>query len=150
MHQILFGQEDGAHVLVRIGSVEADPMFPDYRGVSMNVQIVAGTFRAHSAPFAYFSDFSRFETEMHALERSLSGRATFAPQDNEFEVTLIGDGLGHIAITGFLAENAHHDSGSVLRFNMSMDQTFLPPILAALREFVATHQLPSTSSGSAQ
>jgi hypothetical protein len=150
MHQILFGREDGAHVLIRVGNVESDPMFPDYRGVSMNVQVVAGTFGGHSAPFAYFNDFTRFETQLTALQETLSGHATFSPQDNELELTLTGDGLGHIAVTGFLAENPHHESGSVLHFNMEMDQTFLPSILVALRKFIIAHQLTSTSHGPVQ
>jgi hypothetical protein len=75
-------------------------------------------------------ELGRFGGEVEQLYRDLRGKAVLRPMEPFLEMTLEGDGRGHISVTG----TARHElgAGSHLAFEFELDQTQLPSIARAL------------------
>jgi len=81
--------------------------------------------------------FSRFAKELRELARTLKGSATFSSYEEQFELSLVGDGLGHVAAKGEAMDFA--GTGNLLRFHLEMDQTELQPLIRDLDAITARH-----------
>ncbi len=71
-----------------------------------------------------------FGEDVARLKQSLPGSASLETTESNLEVTLTGDGKGHIAVTG-VALNTHAH-GTELRFAFEIDQTYLDEIAREL------------------
>jgi hypothetical protein len=65
-------------------------------------------------------------------ESTLRGEAMLSSTDGYLDLRMEGDGLGHIAVTGEGWDRPR--LGSRLEINYEIDQTFLPPAIAAVEE----------------
>jgi hypothetical protein len=89
--------------------------------------------------------FSRFASELKMLYESLKGTASFSSYDGQLELTLTGDGLGHVMVTGEAMDYA--GIGNKLTFRLAtLDQTELPALLRDLNAISTTYPPPLNKS----
>jgi len=76
-------------------------------------------------------ELTHFAEEIEVLHRKLQGEAILHPLEAPLTLSFVGDGKGHIEVTG-TARNGR-TSGTKLEFSLNIDQTFLPSIAEGLR-----------------
>jgi hypothetical protein len=87
-----------------------------------------GEFRANFMQ----GELSRFARELQILYKRLKGEAVLAPLEPNLELSCIGDGRGHIEVTGTARAQFH--TGTKLSFRFVIDQTYLPAIATGLAD----------------
>jgi hypothetical protein len=88
----------------------------------------------YSAQF-HEDDFSPFAEKLEGLHTTLMGEATLSSLDGYLDLTLTGDGLGHISVVGELWDQPRVASHLVVSYNT--DQTALPALRTALASLAA-------------
>jgi hypothetical protein len=68
-------------------------------------------------------ELARFATEIRQLHTDLAGTARLEPREPNIDLTLTGDGMGHIRVDGTACN--HFESGTKLSFRFQIDQTYL-------------------------
>jgi hypothetical protein len=76
------------------------------------------------------SELADFGRDVRELFADLSGEAILKPIEPNIELTLKGDGKGHINVTG-IAQN-HFERRTRLHFEFNIDQTYLRSIAEAI------------------
>lgn len=107
------------------------------------VEVSAGAFRG-----AFPSDldcwaFARFAREVRELHKTLKGTATFSTYEKQLELSLVGDGLGHIQVRAEAMDYA--GTGNKLIFRLDIDQTELPPLMKDLDAIADAYPPPNKS-----
>jgi hypothetical protein len=77
-------------------------------------------------------ELARFAGEIRQLRRQLHGTATLEPLEPNIRLTFIGDGKGHVSVQGVAQNN--FASGTELRFDLTIDQTYLEEIADSLSQ----------------
>jgi len=129
---ILIGNEGGQHVIIRALS-RSRPEQTDYwdgNWIESEVRVAAGAFRGAYHLSLRSEEFADFSRQVALLARSLSGTARFSTMEEQLELTLNGDGKGHVQVEGTAMDQA--GIGNVLHFSFELDQTYLLKILRAL------------------
>lgn len=135
---------------IRIGQVEhdfikidvldrSDPNATDfYYGNWLNVKVAVevGRFSGLVTGQLRAEELASLQADLEKLHRSLSGSVKFSTMENWMSFELMGDGKGHIACTGRVADEYGH--GNRLNFYLSIDQTYLPEILNDLQRVNST------------
>jgi hypothetical protein len=98
-------------------------------------EVVAGAFRGSLSNVIRTEDLARFHPQLVDLHRSLIGEASFDTLDDWLEVTLTGDGRGHIEVRAQLCDNPI--GGNLLEFRLSHDQTYLTSLIEQVRAALA-------------
>ena len=62
--------------------------------------------------------------------RSLAGRAELRPIEEQIILDVVGDGKGHLTVTGKAVNNFERQTS--LRFSFEIDQTYLKQIVKSL------------------
>lgn len=75
-------------------------------------------------------ELQQFRVELESLNATLSGAAQLSSMEGWVDVRMIGDGLGHVAVSGSLMDEP--GVGNRLEFTFDIDQTFLPGIIKSL------------------
>jgi len=101
------------------------------------VTVKAGVFSGQYTCDLDGGAFSRFASELRELHRTLKGTAEFSSYEEQIELSLVGDGLGHVAVKGEAMDIA--GTGNMLRFHLEIDQTELQPLLRDLEAIAARH-----------
>lgn len=131
---ITFGKLKHEHLRIEVVSYERPPSGDhfDDNWLVVEISVSAGTFSGRtSASFLTF-ELVGFSEQLHTLYETLSGEAEFSTLEGQLQLKLNGDGRGHLALSGELAETS--GQGSRLFFNRAIDQTQLH---ASLRELDA-------------
>ena len=76
-------------------------------------------------------ELRRFASEIEKLYENLVGPAEFSPMEGFIELKFMGDGRGHITVTGIARDD--WVGQNYLAFEIGLDQTELPDIATALR-----------------
>jgi hypothetical protein len=100
--------------------------------------VSAGAFRGKVDGLLRNEDLARFLPSVERLSEQLSGEALFDTIEGWLDVRLAGDGRGHVELRGQIVD-APAD-GNSLEFRLSLDQTYLPPLMVQLRS--ALEQFP--------
>ena len=95
-----------------------------------DIKIQLNSFVGQINSYIEHYDLNRFLIELITLNERLKGKAELRPTENQFSVSLIGDGLGHLTVEGHAFERASY--GSCLNFEFEIDQTYLPTIIKSL------------------
>jgi hypothetical protein len=77
-------------------------------------------------------ELARFAGEIRQLRRQLNGSAALEPLEPNIRLTFIGDGKRHVAVQGIAQNN--FASGTELRFDLTIDQTYLEEIADSLSQ----------------
>ena len=135
MAYILFGGELSEHVRVEFrGWAFPNPQSACDDWITVWVDIVTGPFSGSYEARCLAQKLSPFRAELELLYERLDGDATLRPDwEGSLALLLHGDGLGHVSIKAEACPNPA--TGPWLRFVLpSIDQTFLRPLIDALRE----------------
>lgn len=76
-------------------------------------------------------ELARFAEQLEELYQALQSHAILNPIEAPLKLTFVGNGKGHIEVTGTAQTN--WVSGTRLEFFLNIDQTFLPSIAQKLR-----------------
>lgn len=131
---IRFGGPDADYVILTVHG-RSLPHATDYwdgNWLACTAEVAAGAFRGSLDRLLRNEDIGRFYDRVAELYERLSGEALFDTLDGWFDLRLIGDGRGHIEARGRLCDDPVH--GNVLEFRLFFDQTYLPPLMAQLRD----------------
>ncbi|HEX8021587.1 WapI family immunity protein [Mucilaginibacter sp.] len=98
------------------------------------VEIKAGGFRgSYSAAFMLY-DFSVFRDQLKIIYDDLNGIASFNSLENQLQINIKGDGLGHLVADCIAMEKVGY--GNELRFELNFDQTYIPMLIKQLDSII--------------
>jgi hypothetical protein len=97
-----------------------------------DVAIKLGAWSGHFRANFHALDFSTFLEGLRPLSATLRGVAALSSTDGYLDLSLVGDGLGHVAVTGEAWDRPR--IGSHLEVSYEIDQTFLPRAIAVLED----------------
>jgi hypothetical protein len=101
------------------------------------VSIRVGGFNAEYICDLDGGAFSRFASELRELHRTLKGVARFSSYEEQIELSMVGDGRGHITVTGEAMDVAV--TGNALTFRLEVDQTELPQLIGDVDAIATAH-----------
>ena len=104
----------------------------DKNWISGFVKVKAGAFSGEFKTDFMTVDFVSFKNEMEKLYDKLNGIATFYTLENQVEIKIIGDGIGHLKAECEVMDCASF--GNKLKFEIDFDQTHIPKILNQLEK----------------
>ena len=99
------------------------------------VVLEVGGFHAGYEAAIGADDVARFAQEVRRLHGDLRGQAEFATMEDQLRLLLVGDGQGHVSLTG--AAQDRRGTGNRLEFHLELDQTQLAPLLGQLERVLA-------------
>jgi hypothetical protein len=102
----------------------------DGNWVRASVEARVGGFTAAFGADLRTDELDRFRSELRVLYETLAGEAVFETLEGCVAFRFVGDGQGHIRVEAELRDEP--GVGNRLRCELELDQTYLPPIMAAL------------------
>lgn len=99
------------------------------------VKLKAGGFSGEFNAEFMTIDFIQFQEELEFLYNNLSGNANFQTLEDQVEIKISGDGLGHLEAECVVMDSAGF--GNKLEFEIQFDQTFLPRITNQLKQITS-------------
>jgi len=84
------------------------------------------------------NDLYAFVDQLKPFQNSLTGTASFSNIEDNINVTLSSDGLGHVEINGMLQHT--HDPDLKMLFVIKSDQTFLPELITECDQILQHYQ----------
>jgi len=104
--------------------------FWDGNWLRTSVDVAVGGFTGRFAADLRAEEFRSFNEELSKLYRTLEGHARFETLEGQVSMTLMGNGMGHVALQAELRDRA--GTGNRLRLEFATDQTYLPGIIESL------------------
>lgn len=106
----------------------------DRRWLQSEITIVATPFSGKYSCELMVTDFISFQKELKDINENLNGFANFSTLEDQLELKIKGDGIGHFSIEG------QANNGSVprtaLQFELTFDQTQLPDLIRQLERII--------------
>ena len=96
------------------------------------VKVKAGGFSGEFKADFMTVDFISFKNELIKLYDQLNGTATFNTFENQVEIKIVGDGIGHLKAECQVMDYA--GMGNKLEFEINFDQTHIPKIVNQLEK----------------
>lgn len=120
------------HVIVRpnIPNEASAPTDGELDWMDVTVEIAADGFRGSFSASMNGDDFVAFRDQVRPLYENLSGKARFAPMEDQLHLDIEGDGKGHFQLRGEALDKAGW--GNRLTFAFELDQTELPALVTQL------------------
>jgi hypothetical protein len=109
----------------------------DANWLNCTVEIAAGAFLGRVQGMIRTEELETFRGQLLRLYDGLNGEAEFSTMEGWVSLRLIGDGRGHIEARCRLDDEP--GVGNTLTCRLSVDQTFLPPLLQQLSELISTY-----------
>lgn len=94
------------------------------------IDVSVGGFSGRVAAGLRIEELRTFRGELENLHETLVGEARLKSMEGWIGLTCLGDGRGHVEVTGYVRDEP--GIGNELRFHLTIDQTFLPGIIAEL------------------
>jgi hypothetical protein len=133
--ELLIGSPESEHVAVSVLG-RAYPNATDFwdgNWLPCRIRIRAGAWDGTFGASLRADEFVTFRDGMERLYETLDGSATFETMEGWLELRMVGDGIGHVAISG-VAKDRVSIGGSTLSFVIpDIDQTYLPAVIDQLR-----------------
>jgi hypothetical protein len=108
--------------------------FWDANWLICTVEIAVGAFRGRVDGMIRTEELETFRGEIVRLNEGLGGEAEFSTMEQWLALRLIGNGRGQIE-----ARCEVGDGGNTLRCCLSVDQTFLPPLIQQLSKLIEAY-----------
>ncbi|MAB37481.1 MAG: hypothetical protein CL525_00215 [Aequorivita sp.] len=99
--------------------------------ISVKAGAFSGKFNADLMTF----DFKKFQEELKSLYKKLDGTANFTTLENQLNIKITGDGIGHFNAKCNLMDNSSF--GNELCCEIDFDQTQIPELLNQLEKITA-------------
>ena len=114
---------------------ESDIAYPTNTIIS--VFVLSAGFSASTSMDVDIKEISEFCNELNKLYSTLKGSTKILePFGNKQYIGLVGDGYGHILISGMLLSNGANGFSQELKFENSIDQTYFPKFITELTAYV--------------
>ena len=97
--------------------------YHDDNWLTSQIQVCAGGFRGKADAAIVTEELAAFLTQLRPLYNTLLGTAQFSTMEGQLLLRLIGDGKGHIELTGEVADQP--GIGNRLNFTLRFDQSQL-------------------------
>jgi len=132
-----FGQSEHERIEVDVVRYERSPTgdFYDDNWLTVKILVQAGGFRGKADAAFLTSEVAEFSSNVRTLFETLTGTVEFQTLEGQMSLVLVGDGKGHIELTGEVEDKP--GIGNRLRFVLQIDQSQLGQSLHEL-EGVAT------------
>jgi hypothetical protein len=127
------GRENDCITIHIVGRMH--PGFTDYwdgNWLITPTSVSVGGFKGWVEAGLRCEELERFRQQLRELHTTLTGTAELTSMEDWLHVQLVGDGLGHVAVTGSVMDRP--GIGNRLEFTFAIDQTDLPTLIAALDE----------------
>ena len=99
------------------------------------VKLKAGGFSGEFNAEFMTMDFIQFQEQLEFLYNNLSENANLKTLEDQVEIKIIGDGIGHLEAECVVMDSAGF--GNKLKFEIAFDQTFLPKIINQLKQITS-------------
>jgi len=104
--------------------------YHDDNWLSVEVSVNCGAFHGKFPAAFLTGELESFYVQLARLYETLTGKARFQTLEGQLELEVIGDGLGHISISGEAQDKA--GIGNKLLFKLAVDQTQLQTSVQSL------------------
>ena len=120
-----FGQSEHERVSVDVLSYERPVTGEHYddNWLVVAISVLAGGFSGRARASILTDELVSFAEQLHPLCETLNGTAEFSTLEGQLSLKLLGDGRGHINLTGEVLDRA--GLGNTLSFSFEFDQTLL-------------------------
>lgn len=115
----------------------------DGNWLEAEVRLVIGGFRGALACMLRAEDFADFLPLLHGLQAELAGTARFTTMERQLEFSIVGDGRGHLEVSGHAWEMVGWD-GPRLTWSLTLDQTYLPELIASVSAIAKVYEVRGT------
>ena len=138
---ILIGDASAQHVLIRPVSRTTPGLFDDRddSAITCEVQIAIGGFRGQFTAQLRTDEFRSMLDEIEASGPSLENAANLDATSGQIDLSLIGDGAGHVLVAGYVADA--EDDGNRLEFAFAMSEAVMPDLVRSLEQVLAAFPL---------
>ncbi len=125
MQSVLFVGDGGEQLRIDVLGYEREPVgeYFDDNLLSVAVEVKAGGFTGFFSASFLTGEIEAFHQGAASLYESLTGQAEFRTMEEQLSINLVGDGLGHIRLTGSAEDRP--GIGNTLAFAFTFDQTQL-------------------------
>jgi hypothetical protein len=125
MQSVVFIGDAGEQLRINVLGYERAPVgeYFDDNWLSVEVAVKAGGFAGSFSASFLTGELEALHQEAIKLYDLLTGRAQFKTLEEQLTLDLVGDGLGHIRLTGSAQDLA--GLGNTLTFAFTFDQTQL-------------------------
>jgi len=144
MAALLIGYAGNDHVSIEPTQHEWPDSLDYWDGnwIFAEVRVRAGGFRGAYRAQLRTDEFARFRAGLSSLYERLTGEATFDSTEEWLRLQLVGDGNGHVSVSGEAVDTP--GTGNRLTFEFDVDQTDLPRILAGLDSILTEYPVVGT------
>jgi len=120
-----FGQSEHERIEIEVLRYEraAAGEYYDDNWVTSQIRVRAGGFRGQIDAAVLTGELSAFLAGLRPLHETLRGTAEFSTLEQQLHLRLIGDGKGHIELTGEIADQP--GIGNRLHFTLQIDPSQL-------------------------
>lgn len=141
---ILIGDSGGQYVLVRPLARSQPGLFDSWDGnwIDCEVEIAAGGFRGGFRADLRSEEFQALLEGLEALQRALTGTATFTTMEGQLAFSLVGDAHGQVQVQGEGVDATA--GGNRLQFGFELDQASLVEICRSLEYLLAAYPVAIT------
>ncbi len=94
------------------------------------IEVAVGGFVGRAQAGLRTEELRSFREGLEKLYKTLEGEARLDSMEEWLSLDCRGDGLGHVEVRGSVRDEP--GVGNELTFRLSLDQTFLPPIITSL------------------
>lgn len=143
MQSVCFVGDGGEQLRIDVLGYERAPVgeYFDDNWLSVAVEVKAGGFTGFFSASFLTGELEAFHQQAARLHASLEGSATFRTLEEQLSLDLVGDGLGHIRLTGRAEDQP--GIGNTLEFAFAFDQTQLQPSVQDLARVLSTFPVRS-------
>jgi hypothetical protein len=131
------GQSEHERIEVEVLRYERPPVgeYYDDNWLTSQIRVRAGGFHGQVGASVLAGDLSAFLAGLRPLHETLRGRAELSTMEDQLRLSLVGDGKGHIALTGEVADQP--GVGNRLHFTLQLDQSQLGASIHELERITA-------------
>ena len=102
--------------------------------IEATIEIAVSCFDGRIEASVEAPDIVDFASQLTDMYESLQGEARLLPREEQFTLVVSAQTGGHLLVRGIAWSKATYENK--LDFTFGLDQTFLPPVLTQLQEFV--------------
>jgi hypothetical protein len=95
-------------------------------------------------PIIHLAEIARFLQELERLQREVKGTAQLKCIEPNLNIAIEADSLGHLEVEVSITPDHLHQKH---RFNFSLDQTYVPPVVTACRQLLSRYPIKGSQAG---
>ncbi len=119
---VSFGQSERERIEIDVPAWKGTPV-DNYNWLNVDIRVQTGGFRGEVSAAILTDGLIRFLNQLKPLHQTLKGSAEFSTIEGQLNLKLIGDGRGHIDLSGEVADRP--GDGNRLHFRLTFDQSQL-------------------------